>query len=259
MTSATTLVGKIALVTGAASGIGEACAERFVREGAVVIATDVANEGAEIAERIGAEWRRLDVADPTDWDYLTASIANDHGRLDLVHLNAGIRLGAGDVSITPVADYLRLIGINQHGVFLGLRATIPLLEAAGGGMVVVTASRAGIAPLPNDIPYAMAKHAIVGPRPKYRRRPRDSLDLDQRHLPGHGRHRFSGRRQPRATRGCRYSGHGPERRGRWRDGRPGIGYNRRLLRATARFDARTIQVRGTAPYLKQPFSPWVLP
>lgn len=147
--------GQVVLVTGAASGIGRACAERFAAEGATVVATDV--EPAE-----SSDVRSLDVAEPVQWASLVDDIAADHGRLDVVHLNAGVRLGAGDVTQLDVDDYLRLIGVNQHGVLFGLRATVPLLEAGGGGAVVVTASRASLGPLPNDLPYAMAKHAVTG-------------------------------------------------------------------------------------------------
>lgn len=155
------LTGSVAVVTGAASGIGRACAARLVREGATVVATDVADSLDDVAADIGAEPARLDVADPAAWSEFAETIRRRHSSVDLAVLNAGIRLGADDPASTDVDDYLRLIGINQHGVFFGLRALEPLLQAHGGD-VIVTASRAGVWPLPNDLPYAMSKHAVVG-------------------------------------------------------------------------------------------------
>lgn len=154
--------GTIALVTGAASGIGAACARRYASEGASVIVADVSVAAGEaIAEEIGGEFVSLDVSDSDSWRSLAAAISENHGRLGLVHLNAGIRLGQSDITALTDDDYLRVIGVNQHGVLFGLRSTLPLLEVDGGS-VVVTASRASLGPLPNDLAYSMSKHAVTG-------------------------------------------------------------------------------------------------
>lgn len=159
----TNLEGRLAIVTGGASGIGAACAGRFAGAGARVVVTDVDDElGAATAASIHAEYRRLDVADPAEWAELTAWIRDQPERLGLVHLNAGIRLGRGDVTELDDEAYRRIIGINQHGVFYGVRGCVPLLEDAGGGAMLITASRASLGPLPNDLGYAMAKHAVAG-------------------------------------------------------------------------------------------------
>ncbi|MDG2029081.1 MAG: SDR family NAD(P)-dependent oxidoreductase [Acidimicrobiales bacterium] len=157
------LDGQVALVTGAASGIGLACARRYAEEGAIVIASDLADVAPPAVRQVsGIEYRRLDVADSGGWRGLVASIADVHGKLDIVHLNAGIRLGVDDITALSDDDYLRIVGVNQHGVFFGLRATVPLLEAGSGGAVIVTASRASLGPLPNDLAYSMSKHAVTG-------------------------------------------------------------------------------------------------
>ncbi len=156
------LNGKTALVTGAASGIGAACARRYAEAGARVICTDVADDsGQQVADEIGGQYRHLDVADSSAWAALAEELADNPGRLDLVHLNAGIMMGLSDIAEMSDEDYFRIIGINQHGVVFGLRAAVPLLEAAGGGHVLVTGSMACFSPLPVDLGYSMSKHAIA--------------------------------------------------------------------------------------------------
>ena len=156
------LRGKTALVTGASSGIGAACARRYAEAGADVICTDVVDDaGRHVADDIGGRFRHLDVADSSAWAALAAELADDPGHLHLVHLNAGIRSGVGDIAELTDEDYLRIIGVNQHGVVFGLRAAVPLLEAAGGGHALVTASMASFSPLPLDLGYSMSKHAVA--------------------------------------------------------------------------------------------------
>ena len=156
------LKGKTALVTGAASGIGAACARRYATAGARVICTDVADDaGREVADEIGGQYLHLDVADSSAWAKLATELTDDPGRLDLVHLNAGVMMGLGDIAAMTDEDYLRLIGINQHGAVFGLRAAVPLLEAAEGGHALVTGSMASFSPLPVDLGYSMSKHAIA--------------------------------------------------------------------------------------------------
>lgn len=157
------LAGRVVLVTGAASGIGAACAIRYAAHGASVIATDVDDAAGErLAAGAGIRYRRLDVADPAQWALLAEELAADPGRLDVVHLNAGIRQGFGDITELDDDAYQRIIGVNQHGVFYGIRATVGLLEQTGGGRILVTASRASLGPLPQDLGYVMSKHAVAG-------------------------------------------------------------------------------------------------
>ncbi len=157
------LSGRVVLVTGAASGIGAACTARYAAHGATVIATDVDDAaGKRLAADTGIRYRTLDVADPAQWALLAEELEADPGRLDVVHLNAGIRQGIGDITELDDDAYQRIIGINQHGVFYGIRATVGLLERTGGGNVLVTASRASLGPLAQDLGYVMSKHAVAG-------------------------------------------------------------------------------------------------
>ena len=80
----------------------------------------------------------------------------------MAHLNAGIRLGAPPIVDVSDAQYSRILGANLGGVFYGIRTVVPLIEAAGGGAIIVTASRAALQPLPQDPCYAMTKHAVAG-------------------------------------------------------------------------------------------------
>ena len=95
------LDGRLALVTGAGSGIGRACAALYRAAGATVLVTDVDDaSGSAAAAAIDATYLHLDVTDPAEWSALIGGVEATHGRLDLVHLNAGIRLGQGGISLT---------------------------------------------------------------------------------------------------------------------------------------------------------------
>jgi NAD(P)-dependent dehydrogenase (short-subunit alcohol dehydrogenase family) len=152
---------KVAVVTGAASGIGAASARRLAREGASVIVTDVdAEAGSAVADEIDGRFVALDVGDPDAWDDLVSSVDG----VDLAHLNAGIPMGPYPVRIeqSVVADYRRVTAVNADGVFFGIRALVPAMEARGGGSIVVTASLAGLGPHEPDPVYAATKHFVIG-------------------------------------------------------------------------------------------------
>ena len=135
------LEGRVALVTGAASGIGLATAERLAREGAVAIVTDVQDEaGEEAAGAIGGEggqaaFLHLDVTDEQGWNTVVERVLADHGHLDILVNNAGL----GDlapIEETALADWERTIAIDQTGVFLGMKACGEALKASGHGSVI---------------------------------------------------------------------------------------------------------------------------
>jgi NAD(P)-dependent dehydrogenase (short-subunit alcohol dehydrogenase family) len=161
--------GKVALVTGAASGIGAGAVERLRAEGAIVIAADVNAAGVDrIAAATGAEPLVLDVRSSDAWRAAIDSIVARHGRIDIAFLNAGIMTRLpGENMFTDVAEclteegYRRITSVNIDGVALGAIALIPAMEAHGGD-IVMTASIAGLVPFTNDPFYGLTKHAVVG-------------------------------------------------------------------------------------------------
>ncbi len=156
------LEGCRAIVTGGASGIGEATCRRFVDEGASVVVLDIDGDGATaVAERLGATAVVADVADAAAMAVAVAAAAEALGGLTCLVNNAG----TGNVmplAAYPDAEWDRLLDVNLRGTFHGLRAALPLLREAGGaGNVVNVASVSGLRPTRGEGPYSAAKAAVV--------------------------------------------------------------------------------------------------
>jgi NAD(P)-dependent dehydrogenase (short-subunit alcohol dehydrogenase family) len=154
---------KVAVVTGAASGVGAATARRLAEEGARVVVLDVDERGAEVAEQVGGRFVRFDVGDGDAWVELAADLRADGG-VHLAHLNAGILAAREPQAFleTPVERYREMIGVNLCGVLLGIHALAPAILDAGGGAIVATASLAGLIPYGADPVYAATKHGVIG-------------------------------------------------------------------------------------------------
>jgi len=153
------LDGKIALITGAARGQGAAAARRFVAEGARVIIADINDDaGKALADELGdaADYRHLDVGSEDEW----AQVTGELDRLDVLVNNAGV-LHFSPLPKTTLADYERVIRINQIGTFLGMRAAVPLMQGHGGSIVNVS-SVEGLAAMPLLVAYSASKFAIRG-------------------------------------------------------------------------------------------------
>jgi len=160
--------GRVAIVTGAASGIGKALASALARRGATVVLADIDEAGAKAAAdelAAGPPGRVSGVAlDVTDADAVAALVertAQDHGHLDLLFNNAGIGI-VGQVQELTLAHWNRAIDVNLRGVVHGVVAAYPVMIRQGSGHIVNTASLAGLVPSPMLTPYGMTKHGVVG-------------------------------------------------------------------------------------------------
>jgi NAD(P)-dependent dehydrogenase (short-subunit alcohol dehydrogenase family) len=157
------LAGKIALVTGAAGGLGRATVHALADEGAVVVAADIDAAGARaVAQDVGGHGIGCDVADLDANRAAVAFAVERCGGLDLVHLNAGVGTGCGVGDDFDLALYRRAMGANLDGVVFGLHAALPALHARGGGAIVATSSLAGLTGMDSDPLYTANKHAVVG-------------------------------------------------------------------------------------------------
>jgi NAD(P)-dependent dehydrogenase (short-subunit alcohol dehydrogenase family) len=155
--------GQVALITGAASGFGRGLTEALAGRGVRVVACDVDETGGrEVADLTGALFVRCDVSDPAQNAGAVAAAVERFGGLDMAFLNAGIASGTGLGEDFDINLYRRAMGANLDGVVFGINAAMPAMRARGGGSIVVTASLAGLAPVPMDPIYAANKHAVVG-------------------------------------------------------------------------------------------------
>ncbi len=157
-----TLEGKVAVVTGAASGIGLATARRLHSEGATIVAVDIAEAGTlKVADELEGIPVPADVSSPAAWE-LIARTARGLGGVDIVHLNAGVTTGREDIADLGDDEYRRIMAVNIDGVVFGARAMVPELILRGGGAMVATSSLAGLIAFPGDPIYTLTKHAVVG-------------------------------------------------------------------------------------------------
>ena len=159
------LTGKIAVVTGAGSGIGRATARLLAQHGATVHVVDINGvAAATVAREIGslATSHEVDVTQPEQLEALAEAVYTAHGHVDILHNNAGIGHG-GDIETTTVEDWQRVISVNLLGVAYGVQAFVPRMLTQGGSAVIVnTASEAGLIPIARMAPYCASKFGVVG-------------------------------------------------------------------------------------------------
>jgi 3alpha(or 20beta)-hydroxysteroid dehydrogenase len=158
------LDGKVALISGAARGMGRAEAELFAAEGAKVAVCDVRDaEGGSVARGIGASalYLHLDVTSEEQWSEAVSATTQAFGRLDVLVNNAGIAEAAPLAEMT-LDSYRRVIDVNQVGVFLGMRAVVEPMTAAGGGSILNISSIDGLIGMDHIISYVASKWAVRG-------------------------------------------------------------------------------------------------
>lgn len=160
--------GMVAIVTGAAGGIGRAACARFAEDGAKVVAVDLA--GSDLDETVAAVSNaggecitvEADVTQEADVARYVSEALSAYGRIDAFFNNAGIEGVRSALTELDEADFDRVIAVNLKGVWLGMKHVAPAMQQSGGGAIVNTASIAGLSPTPGIIAYGASKHAVVG-------------------------------------------------------------------------------------------------
>ena len=161
------LDGKVAIITGASQGMGEAHARRFVAEGAKVTMTDINEErGQEIASELGdnARFIKADVTSLDDWRRVVDETESNFGNITVLVNNAGIIGPIVETTEFDEEDYLKVCAINQHSQFYGMKCVIPSMQKAGGGSIINVSSIAGLVSIvgaPN-VAYVGSKFASRG-------------------------------------------------------------------------------------------------
>lgn len=159
------LEGKVAIVTGAAGGIGRATAARFVAEGARVVITDLDGDALAVAANEFGEkvaWVAGDVADPSTAQQAVGTALAKFGGLHVLFANAGTEGLVAPLVEQQAADFERVLRINVLGVFNFLKHAAPAIARGGGGSIVITSSVAGVIGSPGLGPYVASKHAVIG-------------------------------------------------------------------------------------------------
>ncbi len=161
------LEGKVAVITGAASGLGRASAIRFAAEGAAIVAADLNSQGgellvSEIAAAGGrAVYQRTDVTSEQDIKALIDRAVREYGRLDITYNNAGVIGATGSIETTTEAEWDKTFAILLKAVFFGIKHSVAPMRAAGGGSIISTASIAGLSGSFRLHAYSASKAAVI--------------------------------------------------------------------------------------------------
>jgi NAD(P)-dependent dehydrogenase (short-subunit alcohol dehydrogenase family) len=156
------LEGKVAVITGGASGIGEASVRLFAAEGAEVVVADVQDErGGRLASELGVEYVHVDVTREDDVEAAVSHAVDVYGRLDCMFNNAGIAGAVGPIESVTAEAFDRTVAVLLRGVFLGVKHAAPVMRAQGGGSIINTASVAAVRTGYGNHVYSAAKAGVV--------------------------------------------------------------------------------------------------
>jgi NAD(P)-dependent dehydrogenase (short-subunit alcohol dehydrogenase family) len=161
------LTNKVAVITGAGSGMGRATAIRFAGEGASVVIADLNQDGGESAVRDCKEnggravFQKTDVTSESDIKNAIDRAVSEFGRLDITYNNAGVAGALGSIEHTSAENWDRTCDVLLRAVFLGIKYSIEPMRKAGGGSIISTASIAGILGTAGPVPYSVAKAGVI--------------------------------------------------------------------------------------------------
>jgi NAD(P)-dependent dehydrogenase (short-subunit alcohol dehydrogenase family) len=161
------LEGKVAIITGAASGMGKATAILFSREGANVVLADLNIEGGEAAAKLASDagsrcvFQKADVSSEADIVAMVARALKEFGRLDVTFNNAGVGGAVGSLEAVTVEDWDRTQNVCMKGAYLGIKHSVPAMRASGGGSIISTASIAAFHAFPHLHAYGAAKAGVI--------------------------------------------------------------------------------------------------
>lgn len=156
-----TLQGKVAVITGGASGIGNATALRFAREGARVIILDVDEKGKEVADGTGGMFIRCDVSNAADVQHASRAVLTSFGKVDVLFNNAGVYGENKRLHEVPEDIWDRIVNTNLKSMFLVSREVIPIMQRQKCGAIINTASELGIVAEPESPAYCASKAAVI--------------------------------------------------------------------------------------------------